>query len=166
MTEKRKKISIPSSDYKLVYGLSYGKIDAPFYETEENIKLLLLDGVKVNEHIKEKVVALTLENYNKDNSLVTVVPQDPPPVPEVTVQSVTLSLDAPSIKQGETTQVTADIQPVEAKDKTVTYSSENDLVARVEQNGTVTAVGEGSTNIVGTTSNGKEGKVEITVTVE
>lgn len=156
MSEKRKKISIPSNDYKHVYGLSYGSIGVPYYETEENIKALLLDGVKVVEHLKDKQVALTLENYNKDNSLAEAIPP-------VVVATVTLSLTSPTIKQGETTTVSADVQPAEATDKAVTYSTENHLVATVEQNGTVTAVGEGTTNIVGRTSNGKEGKVEITV---
>ena len=241
MSEKRKKVSIPSNDYKHVYGLSYGSIGTPYYETHENIRALLVDGVKVTEHIGQKQVPLTLENYDKDNSqgavespvevtavnltllkqtllegetttasvevlpsnatdksvtyssesqsVATVEPNgtvtakgqgstnivataknkvvgkaaitvNPRPVQ---VATVTLTLTENTIVEGATTTVSADVQPVEAVNKEVTYSSENDLVATVEQNGTVTAKGQGSTNIVGRTSNGVEGKVLITV---
>ena len=240
MLEQRKKVSIPSNDYKHVYGLSYGSIGTPYYETHENIKALLVDGVKVIEHIGEKQVPLTLENYDKDNSQeesgpvevttinltlskqtllegetttasVEVLPSNATDksvtystesqtiatveqngtvtakgkgttnivataknkvvgkasitvnARPVEVATVTLTLTEDTITEGGTTTVTADVQPAEAVNKEVTYSSENDLVATVEQNGTVTAVGQGSTNIVGRTTNGTEGKVLITV---
>ena len=151
MTEKRKKISIPSNDYKHLYGLSYGSIGAPYYETIENIKALLMDGVKVNEHISDGIVPLTLENFDKDNE-------------PIEVAKVVLSVEHQQIEAKETTKVTAVVTPAEAINKTVTYRSEQTQFATIDPStGVVTGVAEGTATIVGSTTNGIEGKIEVTV---
>ena len=55
---------------------------------------------------------------------------------------------------GETTQLTLDIRPANATDKTVTWWSEHPEIATVDQNGKVTAVSEGWTYIYAQTANG------------
>ena len=66
----------------------------------------------------------------------------------VTVPVEKLSLDRTSatLKVGESVTLTASIKPSDATDKSVTWSSSNPAIAKVE-NGTVTAISEGSATI-------------------
>ena len=61
----------------------------------------------------------------------------------VPVDRITLDRAAVSLKVGESVKLTATIKPSDATDKTITWSSSNPAVAKVE-NGTVTAISEGS----------------------
>ena len=60
-------------------------------------------------------------------------------------------------KRGETIQLKAVITPAEAYDKTLAWSSENEAVATVDQNGKVTTVGKGTTYIYAKCMNGTYG---------
>lgn len=66
--------------------------------------------------------------------------------PKTAVTSVSLDRTSALMNRGETLQLNATVQPADATDKTVTWSSENASVATVS-NGLVTAVGEGKTRI-------------------
>lgn len=63
-----------------------------------------------------------------------------------------------SLKPGETESLSAE--------KDVTWSSEDETVAKVDKNGVVTAVGNGSTTIVATTEDGKKASCVVTVGAE
>lgn len=65
---------------------------------------------------------------------------------------------------GESISLTANVGPADVTDATVTWSSTNEAVATVDNEGTVTAVGGGSCEIVATTHNGLEAKCQVTVT--
>lgn len=155
MEVERKLISIHTDNYKHVYGLSYGSITKPYYETLENIKSLLVDNEGVYEHFEDKVVSLTLENYDKDNS------DEPGETIEVT--KVEIVLVDNKIKEGEKTQLLVAVCPGIASDRRVTFTSECDEIATVDQCGKITGVKAGTTYIVGTSTNKKVGKAEITV---
>ena len=60
----------------------------------------------------------------------------------VAVESVTLDKSSLELTEGETATLTASVKPDNATNKTVTWSSSNQSVATVDQNGTVTAVAE------------------------
>ena len=60
-------------------------------------------------------------------------------------------------KRGETIQLKAVITPAEAYDKALTWSSENEDIATVDQNGKVTTVGKGTTYIYAKCMNGTYG---------
>ena len=60
-------------------------------------------------------------------------------------------------KRGETIQLKAVITPAEAYDKALTWSSENEAIATVDQNGKVTTVGKGTTYIYAKCMNGTYG---------
>lgn len=64
------------------------------------------------------------------------------------VASVTLSSSSLELYEGDSVQLTADIEPEEAADRVVTWTSENPGVATVGRNGMVTAIAEGETVIV------------------
>ena len=60
-------------------------------------------------------------------------------------------------KRGETIQLKAVITPAETYDKSLTWSSENEAIATVDQNGKVTTVGKGTTYIYAKCMNGTYG---------
>ncbi|WP_394274307.1 Ig-like domain-containing protein [Staphylococcus hyicus] len=82
------------------------------------------------------------------------------------VESITLKTDDNSIAPLETTTVTADVKPLGAKNKGVTFSTEDTQYATVDENtGVVTGVSEGVATITATAKDGSnvKGTIEITV---
>ncbi len=80
----------------------------------------------------------------------------------VEVSSISLSSSELSLNVGDTASLDADIKPINAEDKTVSWSSSDDSVASVS-NGTVTANGEGSAVITAVSSNGKTAECNVVV---
>ena len=70
------------------------------------------------------------------------------------VASVSLDKTAITLAEGETQTLTATISPDNASDKSVTWSSSDEAVAKVDQNGKVTAVKAGTATITVTTKDG------------
>lgn len=83
------------------------------------------------------------------------------PVAKITVQEKALTLAA-----GETAQITFAVQPENATDPTVVWTSGNEAVATVDAAGLVTAVGAGKCDITGTAADGSKVKVQLKVTVK
>ena len=85
----------------------------------------------------------------------------------VTVTSVTLDKSTLELVEEETAQLTATVLPENADDKTVTWTSSNETVATVDENGLVTAVGKGTATITVTTKDGnKTATCEVKVTAK
>ncbi len=83
---------------------------------------------------------------------------------DLKVKGVTISEDSFNIKKGETHQLYAIVSPSDAPDKTVTWSSDKPEVAKVDENGLVTAVADGTAKItVTTTDGGYTGSCVVTV---
>ena len=72
----------------------------------------------------------------------------------VRVQSVTLSNNSLSLNTGDKTTLTANIQPSNATNRNVTWSSNNQNVITVSSNGEITAVNSGNATITVTTEDG------------
>ena len=66
---------------------------------------------------------------------------------EVSVTSITITQESVELQVGETIQLTATVQPSNATNKTITWTSSNQSVATVA-NGLLTAVGEGTATII------------------
>ncbi len=64
---------------------------------------------------------------------------------------------------GDTYQLTATVLPENTTDKSVTWQSSNETVATIDQNGLVTALSTGTTQITVTTSNGQSAYTNIRV---
>ena len=79
-------------------------------------------------------------------------------VKKVRVQPNTLSLEV-----GATSQLSAAVQPENATIQDVTWSSGNEDVATVDEDGTVTAVAAGKAVITATAHNGVKAKCQVTV---
>ena len=98
---------------------------------------------------------------------VTPIP-DPEPTPTVKkVTGITLNKTSFTLtSSGETQTITADINPSDASDKSVTWTSGNPSVATVDSTGKVTAVGNGTTIITCIANDGSGIRADITVTVK
>ena len=72
-------------------------------------------------------------------------PIEPTPA-NVVVSGVTLNQSTLALKIGETGTLTATVEPADADDKTVTWTSSDESVAKVD-NGKITAVGKGTAKI-------------------
>lgn len=101
----------------------------------------------------------TLEETLKD------LPENPEPG-EVEVESVKVTVNKTELKVGETTTAKAVITPDNATDQTVSWTTSDESVITVDQDGQITAKKIGKANVIATASNGKTDKVEITVVEE
>ena len=83
------------------------------------------------------------------------------------VTAITISGED-ALKVGDTSQFKAEIKPENATDATVTWSSSDEKVAEVDENGVVTAKSAGKATIKATANDGsgKSGVMEITVTAD
>ena len=83
----------------------------------------------------------------------------------VAVTGITLDQEAIQLKAGKTKQLTATVTPDNATDKTVAWSSSDESVATVSEDGTVTAVAEGTATITATANGGDNITATCVVTV-
>ena len=81
---------------------------------------------------------------------------------EKEIESVTLPTTL-ELRVGETSTLTASVLPEDASDKTLTWSSSDENVATVDENGKVTAVKAGNAVITATASNNVSGSCKLTV---
>ncbi|MCQ4635332.1 Ig-like domain-containing protein [Anaerovorax odorimutans] len=79
------------------------------------------------------------------------------------ITGITLDKSKVTLEAGKKTQLHASVQPEDAADKTVTWSSSKEKVAKVSQSGEVTALTPGSAEIYGKTADGRTAvcKVEV-----
>ena len=85
--------------------------------------------------------------------------------PRIYVQSITLNRTSMTIGKGEAWQLSADISPEDAFDKSITWCSSNCWVADVDSNGIVTGKAVGTAEIYATARDGSEATACCTVTV-
>lgn len=93
----------------------------------------------------------------------TKAPTMTPAPQEVAVTGITLSASATTIEAGQTAQISVEITPENATNKTVNFVSSDPSVATVDANGVVTALKDGQTTITATTANGKTASIVIKV---
>lgn len=87
----------------------------------------------------------------------------PKPNSDVAVQGVSLTPNNKTMSVGGTLQLILTINPSNATNKSVTYSSSNSSVATVTSSGYIKAVGKGTATITVTTNNGKKAVCTVTV---
>ena len=87
------------------------------------------------------------------------------PVTVVNVTGVKLNKSSITLEEGKSETLTATVEPTDATDKSVSWKSSDEKVAKVDNNGKVTAIGAGSTTITVTTTDGsKTATCSVTVT--
>ena len=80
------------------------------------------------------------------------------------VSSITLDKTSLSISSNGKAKLTPKILPADATDKSITWTSSDPIIARVDSNGNVVAVKPGTATITAKTKNGKTATCKITVT--
>lgn len=119
--------------------------------------------------IKEGNVTITAStNCNCKEAIckVTVINNEQSSTPStVEVTSITLNKTNVTLGEGKTTTLTATVNPSNATNKNVTWSSDNTSIATVN-NGKVTAKKAGTANITARSNNGKTATCKVTITHE
>jgi len=91
-------------------------------------------------------------NYRASGRSVRCLSESSPTIVPVTY--VSISETSASLKVGATKTLSASVVPTNANVKTITWSSDNESVATVDQTGKVTAISEGTATITAKTYNG------------
>ena len=107
-------------------------------------------------------ITITVTNDGKSSTYVlkimpegTIDPEPKPdPEPDVPVTDVSLDQSSVYLKTGDTVQLTAEVEPANAANQGLTWTSSNPSAATVDSTGKVTAVGEGTATITVTTADG------------
>lgn len=154
--------------YVLVFGKDTATANTTFTGKAFELTFKVLDGATAQEYpikltTNTKYDFLNLDAngvaFQADNGSITLKAK------QVAVTSVTVSPKTLNLEVGQTGTLTATVMPDNATDKTVTWTSNNDKVATVAADGTVTAVGEGTATITATAANGKKDTCKVTVKV-
>ena len=85
--------------------------------------------------------------------------------PIVDADQIVLNIESAELNIGETVQLEATVLPEDTTDKTLTWSSSNENVATVSEEGVVTAIAEGNA-VITVSCGGVSAECEVTVTEE
>lgn len=110
----------------------------------------------------DSTFTVTATNDNGSDSKALTLTINPAPI---LVTGVTLNKSELALYTGGSATLTATVQPDDATNKAVNWSSSNEAVATVDTNGKVTAVGEGNATITATAADGSNISATCTVTV-
>ncbi|WP_462352755.1 Ig-like domain-containing protein, partial [Capnocytophaga leadbetteri] len=98
----------------------------------------------------------SLSNITQDETIQAVF--------EIPVQTVALSFTELSLKVGERGELpTATVTPDNASDKTISWASDNEAIAKIED-GRVVGVRSGTTQLIASSVNGKTAALQVVVT--
>ena|GEM_PF-6226634 len=123
-----------------------------------NLKGATLSGDKLTNITADTVTYDYATGYNDQKMDVTLNVKK-----EITPESVSIDKKLLVLDKGKSGKLTATVKPDNAKDKTITWSSSNTSVAKVDNTGNVTAVNHGTAKITAKTSNGKTTECEVRV---
>ena len=99
------------------------------------------------------ITARTVDGGFVATCTINITPRPTPPAPTVNVTGVTLTPETLTLCVGDTATLSAAIEPANATNQTLIWESEDQDVVEVA-NGTITAVGVGSTTVYVTTQDG------------
>jgi len=112
------------------------------------------------------VPAGTLEAYQADTRWSQYFGNIVEMEPEVILaSSIELNVTTAGLNEGATLQLTATVLPEDAADKSVTWTSSDESVATVDDNGLVTMQGDGTATITAMTTDGSDLSTTCTVTL-
>ncbi len=123
--------------------------------SDSNIATVDENGVITAVAVGKATITATTANGLKAECEITVV--------ESLAASISLNKSEATLKATETVSLEATIGPETTTDKTVTWTTSDDSIATVDENGIVTAVAVGNATITATTANGLKATCEITV---
>lgn len=129
---------------------------------EDGKAKITIDGLDANTDYATGTYQVSFSNENGESNKVDVPTFKTKPI---AVAGVTLNKESTSIEVGSTETLSSTVAPSTSTDKTVAYTSSNDEIATVNNQGLVTAVTAGTADITVTTQDGsKTAKCVVTVT--
>ncbi len=120
--------------------------------SDETVATVTTNGAVTAVSAGEATITVTTNNGGKTATCVIKVVSD---VVVVTPTAVTLDKTSLTMNVDDTYQLKAIVEPNGATDKTVTWSSDNEGIAKVDSDGKVTAVSVGEAKITVTTNSGE-----------
>ena len=133
--------------------------DADVDWSSSDVSVATVDGAGNVTAVAEGTATITAKAGDKAATCTVTVK-----AATIAVTSVELDADEMTLKVGDEGQLQATVAPENAANKSVTWSSSNESVATVEQNGNISAVGVGEATItVTTTDGGKTATCKVTV---
>ncbi|MDE6272617.1 MAG: Ig-like domain-containing protein, partial [Muribaculaceae bacterium] len=106
-------------------------------------------------HVGETIITITAKSGVSTTLNVKVIPTE--------AEFITLNPAEATMIAQETLLLEATVYPTTTTDKNITWSSSNELVAMVDENGQVTAKIAGETDIIASTNNGVQARCHIIV---
>jgi uncharacterized protein YjdB len=124
--------------------------DVTWSTSNENVATVSESGLVTAISEGEATITVTTIDGGHTASIKVTVEKPPP----VLVTGVTISEGDQELEVGETVQLNAEVEPENATNKDVTWSTSNENVATVSESGLVTAISEGEATITVTTIDG------------
>lgn len=118
----------------------------------DNNAEIVAQGTNTRNRLKYNSSSKIFSCYATDQQDVSIYKVNPVPV---AVTGVSLNKTSLEIANGCSETLIATVEPNNATDKTVTWSSSSPFVASVDSNGVVSAIAEGTTDITVTTNDGE-----------
>lgn len=122
-----------------------------------------ISGLESNTDYAKGTFKISWKDDNGESDLVDVPAFK---TDEKGVTSVSVGNDAVTLDVGDTSQIDVTVEPTDADNKAVTYSSNNKAVATVSDSGLIEAVKSGSATITVKSSNNSQATSKVRVTVE
>lgn len=122
--------------------------------SDNNIATVDSDGNITAVSAGDAIITATTEDGNKTATYNLTVKTE-----TIAIESITLSAQALNLEVGNSSTLTYNILPSSATNKNVVWSSSDESVATVNQNGVVSAISEGNSNITVTTEDGNKTSV-------
>lgn len=127
---------------------------------DNTAEVALVGGDAVTKTVTVTITATSTVNASHyGQCTVTVQPEDPPPPPPVHVERVTLNRETLNLMPRETATLTARVEPDNATEKGIDWSSSAEGVATVN-NGRVTAVAVGEAVITAASKDTANGEIK------
>ena len=137
-----------------------------FYESS-NKKIAVVDQKGKVKGVKKgtAIIKVTTLDGKKTASCKVTVQEKKAPVKDILVTEVVVTPTKIVLTEGETKALTVLVKPDNASNKNVTWKSSNSEIAKVDSDGVVTAVREGSAEISATAADGSGKKAVCAVSV-
>lgn len=131
-------------------------------EAVEGKAKVTITDLEPNTEYSEGTFQVTWQNENGESDRVNVPSFK---TDSVGVTNITVENDSITIKVGETSDINAQVEPDNATDKSLSFTSDSDNIATVDDSGSVLGVEAGTATITISSSDNSVEK-QVTVTVE
>lgn len=136
-------------------GISYFSNYFDTATSNEGESFISLDEGESWTDIDNLKVGFTVTLKNTNACIKAYTTQTPPAQETIKVTGVTLNKENLSLEVGDISNLVATINPTDATNKNVTWTSSNESVATISDSGIITAINKGTSNITVTTEDGK-----------